>query len=177
MRTSLLRHNPGSAGTLGYGIIVLASAQLRTPDAAETEVENPAMTGLPGNMTEAIAELAFEVRTLREGGGGTYKDGGIAGQHGPYANLGRPALAPLEDRIGRLEAQISEQLVCKDFRAPSFEMFPADRFEAAIKKLEITIQARVAHEAEDGGTSPDSDAKNFNQERDNADLGGDQIPH
>jgi ERF superfamily protein len=83
-----------------------------------------------------------------------------------------------------LEAQISEQLVCKNFRAASFEMFPADRFEAAIKKLDITIRARAAHEEEgnnrdlpNGADSDGTDAPNFNQERDNADLGCDRIPY
>jgi hypothetical protein len=78
-----------------------------------------------------------------------------------------------------METQISEQSVCWDFRVPSIEMFPVDRFEAAINKLEFTIKARAAHEPEFQNTTgeksdvTESDhVKNFHQERDNADPGG-----
>jgi hypothetical protein len=86
---------------LTEAILAAASAQLApTVDRQVHKLGNKsAPAALPDDMAAAVAELTQEVRALRAG-----STGGVASS----LTDGSPTQAPLEHRISRLEAQISE---------------------------------------------------------------------
>lgn len=124
---------------LTEAILMAASAQLRNADEARAAIEKePPTTGnLPDNMAGAIAELAGEVRALREGGS-------AGGQNGE-----RPALAPLERRISQLEGQISELADVLEAA-----MLPPRHLEPWEKESHLGYGALADDEDADGGQDP-----------------------
>ena len=82
-------------------------------------------------------------------------DDGNAAAKGAPKSISPDQYIKLRDKSE--EAEVPEERICSSFGAPSLQQFPSEHFDAAMRKLQKTIDAK--------------------REQPNADLGGDEITH